>query len=838
MRIVIDMQGAQTESSFRGIGRYTLSLVKAILENKSNKQEIYLVLNGNFPESINSIRSTFKELLPQENIRIWYSIPSEGTQEEGSQWRISLAKIMREYFIESLSPDIFLLTSLFEGYGDVAHTSINSYIKGSPTAVIFYDLIPLIYSKEYLDPNPIYAKFYNEKVEFLKHADILLAISNATAADGSRLLGVNPEKIKNISAGYDEKFKKINISESKCQTIFDKFDVKKPFILYTGGADFRKNISFLVEAFSKLTPDIRRSYQLVFAGKIPEAQVNNIKSIADKSGLNEDSFIFLGYVSDEHLVILYNLCNLFVFPSIYEGFGLPALEAMACGAPVITSNTSSLPEVVDNQNLMFNPASIDSLVKRISDILCDEDSRVRAKEYGIERAKQFSWDLVAKKVLSALTDYKKRSPRIKRIDSEQLVGILIEEVASLSTHYPEVNLHKLEIAKVIAQNHPELKRRNKLFVDVSELVHRDAKTGIQRVVRSILKQFLVSPPYSYEVVPVYGSLNVPGYRVANQFLKSFMGTNNSGEDRFIDIQPGDIFLGLDLQHHIVAAQSEYYQYLRRMGVKIYFVIYDLLPVLLPSSFPPGSYDAHLAWLREISKYDGVVCISKAVSDEFLEWAREVMLPNVKDLEVGWFHLGADIDNSSPTMGIPENANFIFQAMSIRKTFLMVGTIEPRKGYEYVLQEFVSLWNAGVDVNLVMVGKHGWAVEGLIKKITGNIEYEKRLFWLNDVTDEYLERVYKLSTCLIAGSYGEGFGLPLIESAQNGLPIIARSIPVFKEIAAEGAHYFVGNASGDLVRSIEEWLKLHSENLHPKSTDINWITWKESAQQLKMALSLT
>jgi glycosyltransferase involved in cell wall biosynthesis len=838
MRIVIDMQGAQTESGFRGIGRYTLSLVRAIVENKSNKEEIFLVLNSSFPESIISIRDEFKGLLPEENIRIWHAIGSIDALKTPCLWRSILAETIREFFIESLRPDIILLTSLFEGYGDAAVTSINSYRKGLPTAVIFYDLIPLIFSKEYLDPDPSYSKFYNEKISILKKANLLLAISEATASDGSRLLGVNPKRIINISAAYDEKFKKINIKKSESQDLLEKFNINKPYILYTGGADFRKNILFLVEAFSLLPPDLRSSYQLVFAGKMPEGVVGSIASFANRSGLSKENFIFTGYVSDEDLIVLYNLCNLFVFPSTYEGFGLPALEAMACGAPVITSNTSSLPEVMGNENWMFNPSSLDSLVRKMVSILCDECSRTKAKDYGINRASHFSWDLVAKKTLAALTDCVKHLPSPKRMDCEQLVGVLIEEVSRLSLPHPEIKSHKLEIAKVIALNHPESKRGKKLFVDISELVHRDAKTGIQRVVRSILKELIASPPHGYEVVPVYGSLDALGYKAANQFLKSFIGIGNYGEDRYIDIQPGDIFLGLDLQHHVVAVQSKYLQYLHRMGVKTYFVVYDLLPVLLPDTFPPGSSDGHLNWLKQISQYDGVICISKSVSDEFLAWERENTAPKMKALDVRWFHLGADIDNSSPTIGIPENANYVFNAMKSRKTFLMVGTIEPRKGHEYVLQEFISLWKSGIDINLVIVGKNGWAVEGLIKKITSNIEYGKRLFWLNDVTDEFLERIYKSSTCLIAASYGEGFGLPLIESAQHGLPIIARSIPVFEEVAGTGAHYFVGNNSGDLVESIQMWLKLHNENLHPKSEDINWITWKESAQQLRAALSLT
>jgi glycosyltransferase involved in cell wall biosynthesis len=400
-----------------------------------------------------------------------------------------------------------------------------------------------------------------------------------------------------------------------------------------------------------------------------------------------------------------------------------------------------------------------------------------------------------------------------------------------------VKEHLVEIARTIAQNHPEENRKSKLFVDISELVHRDAKTGIQRVVRSILRELLLNPPEKYAVIPVYGSLEHLGYKTANHFLSEFMDGPKLNEDIYIEAQAGDVFLGLDLQHHVVAAQSSYLKHLHRMGVKIYFVIYDLLPILLPDAFPLGSSDVHASWLKEISQYDGVTCISKAVAEEFRVWQKANIPPKLRPLEIKWFHLGADIENSNPTMGIPKNADDVFHAIGGRKTFLMVGTVEPRKGHEYVLEEFISLWKSGVDVNLVIVGKTGWAVEGLAQNIMSNPEYEKRLFWLNGVTDEYLEKVYQLSTCLIAASYGEGFGLPLIEAAQHGLPIIARDIPVFKEIASSNAYYFNEYNTGELKLAINEWLVLYKDNNHPTSSNIPWLSWSESRAQLIKTLSI-
>ena len=833
MRIVIDMQGAQTDSRFRGIGSYTLSLVKALLENNKG-DEIILALNGTLPDSIEFIRSSFVALIPEKNIRIWQSISLADPRGKEVLWRSSLAKSIREAFLESLQPDIILVSSLFEGYKENAVTSIHSGSKKCPTAVIFYDLIPHLFSEQYLDPNPSYLKFYRQKINELKKVDLLLGISAATVEDGIREIGLNSKSLVNISSGYDSKFIPLEFSDEQAQIVKNKFKISKPFILYVGGSDYRKNLHTLIKAYSLLPADLRDQYQLVIAGMIPDDKKFDIEYSAKKNGLNKSEFVFTGYVNDDDLLNLYNLCELFVFPSLYEGFGLPVLEAMACNAPVISSNTSSLSEVVGRDDMMFDPSSAVSVANKITQVLMDVGFRDELKKYGIDRAKQFSWNMVAEKVIQQCHRFGLKECENESYSSEDFIGFLTNKVADLSL-LDDLSGHYAEISRVIAQNHPQENRRPKFFVDISELAYRDAKTGIQRVVRSILSELLDNPPGQYDVVPVYGSLDKPGYRAANQFLGSLMNLSEADEDFYVEPQLGDLFLGLDLQHHIVASQAQYLQHLHRSGVKIYFVIYDLLPILMPKAFPSGSSEGHAAWLKEISRYDGVLCISKSVAIEYANWARENIVPKPGPLDIQWFHLGADIENSNPSQGMPGKADELLALFRSRKTFLMVGTVEPRKGHEYVLQEFIYLWSKGVDANLVIVGKKGWSVDHLEEKILNNAEYGKRLFWLNSISDEFLNEVYDASSCLIAASYGEGFGLPLIEAAQHGIPIIARNIPVFKEVAGSFAHYFDSDDSGCLANEVEEWLKLAESGVDVRSKSISFLSWKQSTEMMCRAI---
>ena len=187
--------------------------------------------------------------------------------------------------------------------------------------------------------------------------------------------------------------------------------------------------------------------------------------------------------------------------------------------------------------------------------------------------------------------------------------------------------------------------------------------------------------------------------------------------------------------------------------------------------------------------------------------------------------------------MPADAPNILAKLATRPSFLMVGTLEPRKGYRHIIDAFSRLWLGGLDVNLVIVGKVGWNIDVLVRTLKSHQELGKRLIWLQGVSDEYLERIYAGSTALIAASEGEGFGLPIIEAAQHGLPVILRDIPVFREVAGEAAFYFPGNSSEDTAECLKAWLQLYQAGTHPKSTSLSYQSWEQSVQQIRTALAL-
>lgn len=1228
MRIIIDMQGAQAENKKRGIGRYVLSLVSALVKNRGD-HEIFLVLNGEFPDSIESIRAVFDDLLPSENIRVWNAVGSMAYIKSENDWRRYSGELSREAFLASLKPDVVLLSSLFEGLVDDAVTSIAKLSHRFPTAVILYDLIPFIHRTPYLD-NPVVEAWYLEKIEYLRQADLWLAISESSRQEGVTHLGLPDEWSVSISTDADRHFQKLAVSEEDEYKLRKKYGLSRSFVMYTGGIDHRKNIEGLIRSYAKLPKNLRMSHQLAIICSVQPESRRRLEKLANKQGLSENELILTGFVPEEDLVNLYNLCSLFVFPSLHEGFGLPALEAMRCGAPVIGGNKSSLPEVIGLPEALFDPYSDDDIAQTMERALTNDEFRAKLVEHGKYQAMKFSWDQSARLALvamerlvkerqdnslfnivsekrlklayisplpperSGIADYSAellpelakyydievviaqekvtdawisancpirtvqwfidnasnydrvlyhfgnsafhqhmfdllsshpgvvvlhdfylanvyyhmemhgyepgcwsqelyqahgyvafhdrfhtknevdvvwkypcslnviqsslgmiahsvntlrlakqwygdkgdnwsviplvRDPKIKKdrelsrkalgLGAEDFVvcafGILgptklnhrlvdawlnsslgkdkachlvfvgenhsgiygrelLEKIRVnraekniritgwadtdlfrsylvaadlgvqlrtlsrgetsaavldcmchglativnangsmadlddravwrllddfsdedlitaletlwqdrgqrqslgkqareiiLDAHSPQVCAEKYKdaiegfyeaaqngltgllstIAKIpdsapsnealiqlsssLAENFPLQPAQRQLLVDISELVQRDSKSGIQRVVRSILNAWLSNPPLGYRVEPVYATVG-NGYQYARRFTAGFLGCpDNYLQDEPIDYAFGDVFFALDLQPLVQTAHREFYQELRRKGIYVKFLVYDLLCIQLPQCFGQGADEMFVRWLEVVAESDGAVCISRAVANDLTEWTQKKGFVRLRPLKIDWFHLGADVDNSFPSKGIPSEAKSILNKLHRHPSFLMVGTLEPRKGHEQILDAFEQLWHSGIDVNLTIVGKQGWLVEKLVKRLRSHNELNERLFWLEGISDEYLESVYAVSTCLVAASYGEGFGLPLIEAAQHKLPIIARDIPVFREVAGSHAFYFNSEEPSVFAESIREWLTLYNEKGHPISDNMPWLTWKESAEQL-------
>ena len=842
MRIALDLQGCQSASRLRGIGRYSMALAKAIVRNAGD-HEIWIVLNELFPDSIEDVRHAFSDLLPQDRIAV-FSVPMLTPYQGETDWRTRAALLIREYAIAELEPDIVHVSSLFEGYVDHSLTSVKALDRGVLTAVTLYDLIPYLNPDRYLTDAGFKLHYYS-KIEALKRADVLLAISQYCGEEASRELGIPGEKIANISSAVSDSFRVIELSDQQRQELFDRYGLTRPFVMTTGIVEPRKNLEGLIVAYSKLPPEIRRRHQLFMVCQATESNSAKLRGLAQASGLGADELVLARFVSDRDLVALYNTCHLFVFPSLHEGFGLPALEAMACGAAVIGSNATSIPEVIGREDALFDPKDLSKMAATMHRALSDANFWNSLRAHAGLQVSRFSWDETGRRALRAFEDaYNRRGSAIAAdnmnsahapiapASSESRYHQLIDALAKL-TPSPASDLDYLATAEAVAANQ-RTGRAPQLFVDVSVLCEVDAKSGIQRVTRAILRQLLTASPDGWQVRPVRLDRTVMAYRYANRFWRE-LGLGNDiveDDDEWLDSQQGDVFLGLDLVADCVPPAQHWFARQRRRGVKIYFVVYDLLPVMRPDWFPEVIAQCFPLWLQTIATVsDGLIGISRAVADDIKVWLDTAKIERRRALQLGYFHLGADIENSEPSRGLMDDTPQVLAALRARPTILMVGTVEPRKGHVQAFDAFEKLLASGIDVNFAMVGKAGWRLNGFDDALRRHPEANKRFFWLEGISDEYLEKVYEVSSCLLIASKGEGFGLPLIEAAQKGLPVIARDIPVFREVAGDHAFYFDGDEADTLAQAIRSWLDLRAEGKAPLSVGMPWLTWRQSAEQI-------
>jgi len=830
MRIVIDLQCLQNGSRHRGIGRYMINLSKQIIE-QADGDSVHLVLSAAMGDSIDSVRDEFDPLLPQDQISVFQPLSETQFHSPDNDARRIVSELLRERFLFSINPDVVLVGSMVEGFGDDVVTSIGRLNHKIPTSAILYDLIPLAYPEQYL-ADPRVHDWYTEKIGYFRDADLLMSISESSRNEGLTHGLRPPCDIVNISTGADPAFTRIDATNSSL--LRSKFSITQPYLLYTGASDPRKNLPRLIESFAQLPPRIRASHQLVLGGGMPADHIENLRRVAAAHGLSPEKAVFTGHISDNDMAGLYRDAKAFVFPSYHEGFGLPVLEAMQFGLPCVASNRSSVPEVVGMPEALFDPFSVDSVAQALSKVLTDEPFRKRFVAHCPSQVAKFTWKSSAARALSALRA--KFAPPSNAV-AGGVSGVRGPGIEMLCREIGKVRARGFanlraqgavrEIAKSLDRSLPREPNTRQIFVDVTALHHHGLHTGIQRVVRNVLKELPTIAGESWHVVPVY-SLGNNSYGMSEKVASMVLGRRAHTDACVIDPRPGDIFLGLDLSDVEVVRNASYFQWLRSIGVSVYFVVYDLLPWLLPDCFPDEACTNYAKWLRIASASDGLVGISRTVADELFAAQRYSGSRRGRPLKIGWFHLGADFKSGTSDS---DDLRPELDKLAGKSFFLVVATIEPRKGHAQVLEAFEKLWSGGGNVNLVFAGKKGWMVDKLVDRLHELRETEPRFLWFEDLTDAELEHVYRNAAGVIAASLGEGYGLPITEAFYYGRKVIARDLPVFREIAGTDAVYFAGSSGEALADAIFDLIEQSSaQHIHDQKPS-RVVSWKESTRQL-------
>lgn len=352
--MALGVQGAQTHTSAgRGLERYVLDQTRALIEHR--------------PEHLLQLSYDPALPLPQSLAALAGPVPlvpSDRAPEPGGP-----------HVYHVLSPfELVGLDRVWPAWAQATEVAL---------VVTLHDLIPLIFRDVYLE-DPHLRKWYLPRLELVRNSDAVVAISESAAEDAQRLLYVPRDRLF--------------VSGEDAASVFRPAAVDPPlipgirpgFVLAVGGLDVRKNIPRLIEAYAGLAADLRERHQLVLAGTWLPAERRDLERLVRRHGVRLDVAL-AGRLSDPELVAAYQACRLFVMPSIYEGFGLPVLEAMRCGAAVIVADSSSLRELVPLAEARFDPLSTPALGLSLTRALSDEAFHDRLRQASAETASRYSW---------------------------------------------------------------------------------------------------------------------------------------------------------------------------------------------------------------------------------------------------------------------------------------------------------------------------------------------------------------------------------------------------------------------------------------------------------------
>ena len=1214
-RICFDLLPAQTPNSRnRGLGNYALGLCQA-LSADSRSKHLYTVAAREPVETLDEIERALHGWIPRHRQKL-IDLPSAPIfHSPESNLHAALQAASLDWAYARINPDILHLPSIMEP--QVSFPFPLGAAGGIKSASLA-DLIPLVFSDVYLKDER-YRAWYRSRLDYYQHFDVILAISESARQDAIRHLGIKPDRIFNTSMACDPRYCAAEVPPEERVALMRRYGLARSFLLYTGGGDWRKNLPGAIRAYAALPAIVRQRFCFAVVCSLTEGVRNELNSLAAHCGLCAGEVVMTGFVPDCDLVGLYRTCYAFVFPSLYEGFGLPPLEAMACGAATIAANNSSLVEVVGLPDALFDASSDDSITRKMNAVLTDEGFRRTLREHAAQQARRFTWSATAARTLdiwqealtrrcpkttvtvpghrrrlamltplppdqSGIADYSTElitplnrhfqvdvfcaepqarqlpSPTAVRVldvatfphvakdydvivyqignsafhghmfellrafpgvvvlhdfflsgivnhlqhhrisahalDKEILsfsgpaglgtfqdnstaletlwscpanreifdhaLGVIVHSAFSLDLvrrHFPEgvsapmkivsqlrslnmkphrnrgqtnefvictfghvtwsklpdlileayealaarsprthlrlvfvgeLNLdeqgrefakklhasparHSIKVTgyasladyeqwleradlaiqlrsvsrgetsravldclahglplivnryagftdyaneevwftseaptveevaaliqrvlaspeetrqkvgagiKRLRDHHAPAKiadgyreaietfsadarprrftalteaamrfnpadaelnpwidrliesqpvlRRPRLFYDVTLFRSQwndNYRTGIQRVVASLLP-FL--QPATHDFWPVELTADLDGYQAV------FFGNDRLMKSSGIaaQFQAGDIVLIPELRHTVDANQP-IWRRLLAARVEIHAILYDMLPIILPQFFNPGAIEVqtrYASWLLET--VDAVHAISLSSADEFRAWARTSPLLARRDrpLRVGHFKLGCDPLPVASVETPPAGIEFTRAPM-----FLMVGTIEPRKGHDFVLDAFDACWAEGMDLQLCFIGRQGWMCEACVDRIRKHPEHGRRLHFLENASDAVLTSCYRQSAAIINASAGEGYGLPLVEAARQGLPVLASDLPVFREVCGEGALYFSREVPLHLIECIRRYMRLKETGRLPDQTLIQQQTWEESARSLLDAI---
>lgn len=1219
LKILFDLQPLQTlASKERGIGRYTEALFSSMSELLP-PSDVFALLSDVLSKPVKNLN-----IDPRRQLN-FSPFPSFLLKEPNKKSIFELNRIAYSAFVHSINPDVIYCSHIFEGFDEEKVTLPNPTMKapGQIFVTTLYDLIPLRFKEHYFK-NKAFEKWYLGRAQMLHQFDLILSISDSSREDAIKLLKIDPSRIVTIYGGTEKHFQFLKNQDEDKKRLKEQYGLQEKIVIYCGGNEYRKNLNRAIQGFAQVPPAIRQNTTFVIICSMCDQSKKHYLDFAYKQGLKKQDILFTGFISNEDLFSFYRVCDLCVFPSLYEGLGFPVLEGMISGAPVIGGNNSSIKELINNKDALFDASSTESIANAISKALTNQGFLNNLRQHGLEEAKKYSWERTATLALNAIQERLKSScsagvtsvvngwvpkkrlaflsplppdqsgiahynaeflPFLSRyfeidiyianntvsnkniyasfpiyhinefekvahlyenailyefgnsefhthmirflgkfpgivmlhdaylsglfyhsLSQEDFLGKCLKEHGTLAGHYMVSNQkdamlnlimnlpctksvldHAIGVIshspfnlEVSRQYHPEgwkapfhiipqmiaisekkplnevkaLKRelnipvdatiiatfghvdwtklpemlieafssyalkkdniylifvgkgfveikdiikrskvknnikvteylsdneyqkyldctdlavqlrvmsrggtpraildclangvpvivnnaasfqdypddvviklssepsvkellqkmdylfsdqkhlegyrkkgieyikhynepnlcagqyaatihafierhkqcfkkhwvpffyphigefkspekmldiintyldkipvcnykKKRILIDVSHICIKDWKTGVQRVVKEIVRSICCSRNLK-------GYIGVAFKMEQGKLVhaKSFLEEHNilCSEEKEIQLQKGDILLMLDSSQGMDYMQFKpIFEQAKNLSIPINTVIYDLIPINYPQFFDDEAKQMIDTWFRfMVSNSNQLICISKACMQEVSDYLKEHQL-ECPELKLNYFHLGAN-----PLMNSLSKEKTKVNFSKLSPYLLFVGTFEPRKRQTLALDALEILWKKNIEINLVFVGREGHHSEKLMKRLKSHSMKNKKLFFFKKANDLELNSLYKNAEGLLFLSLAEGFGLPLFEAANYGLPILCSDLPVFREIAGEFATYLDLESAEKIAEQIEKWWDRYKIGEVTNTKEMPRLTWDDSAHNL-------
>ena len=397
--------------------------------------------------------------------------------------------------------------------------------------------------------------------------------------------------------------------------------------------------------------------------------------------------------------------------------------------------------------------------------------------------------------------------------------------------HPEMNDPRLQkMAFYQDQVAPE-----RLLIDVTHQVYSQDRSGIPRVVNKTSEALLGLDQnrFSFEFVMILNNELYTARRFSERILK--LETGSLGVDQPVKIRHGDHMLILDCTMDKYRAFSPSFDAIHTLGGTVSTVINDIMPMRNPEWLPDDFVTTYQNTLPVVVRSSDILfCVSEYTASDLREWIREDQPDEWHRVVVTTFEQGAEIGSSSDKAEPirPALAQFLEAAANGNAPlFLQVSIIQPRKGQDVALDVFEQLWASGRNERLIYVGRKGWKAEELFHRIVTHPETGQRFLFVENANETELVLIYDSATALISPSRGEGYGLPVVEAALRGIPVLLNDIPVYREVAGDGGIYFDVKYPESMHRAIARIEALSPEERKAQARKIHVGTWAQGAADL-------